>query len=211
MKQRKERLGVLLIVAVLLMGLAGYFYYSKFLYDNTKEREGSNAVITTEEENIVEVTENKILENATTTTESVSTDNVTTTTEQKKELPKDYVWDTERLGEPPQIVYDFAENQERLESIIKEAEGIISEGNGFSTAYENKETIYYYSGGENIEDRVSNNMKKKIEELFNNTKFYEITKKKSGNWFIHYNQEEDRDRFIFIMSYIPGMTDEQAY
>ena len=90
-----------MIVAVLLMGLAGYFYYSKFLYDNTKEREGSNAVITTEEENIVEVTENKILENATTTTESVSTDNVTTTTEQKKELPKDYVWDTERLGEPP--------------------------------------------------------------------------------------------------------------
>ena len=54
-------------------------------------------------------------------------------------------------------------------------------------------------------------MKKKIEELFNNTKFYEITKKKSGNWFIHYNQEEDRDRFIFIMSYRQGMTDEQAY
>ena len=210
MKQRKKRLGVLLIVAVLLMGLAGYFYYSEFPYDNTKEREDSNAVITTEEGNIAEVTENKIFENTATTTETVSTDNVTTTMEQKKELPKDYVWDTERLGEPPQIVYDFAENQERFDYIVEKVDSVVGEGDGFSTGLKYK-GIYYNSKYEGIEDKLPSKFEKKAKYIFDNTPFYKLSKEVGGDWIMYYNQEEDRDRFIFIMSYIPGMTDEQAY
>lgn len=192
MKQRKKQAGVLLVIMVLLLGLAGYFCYSGFPYSSVEIV--SNTI--TPEEN---------------TTESAAKIDSQATTEQRQELPDNYVWDIERLGEPPRIVYDFAENQEMLEGIMKEAEGLISEGNGFSTGYENNEPIYYYSGGKNIEGKISKDMKKKVKELFNNTKFCEITKKKSGNWFIHYDQEENSDRFIFIMSYRPGITDEQAY
>ena len=210
MKQRKKRLGVLLIVAVLLMGLAGYFYYSEFPYDNTKEREDSNAVITTEEGNIAEVTENKIFENTATTTETVSTDNVTTTMEQKKELPKDYVWDTERLGEPPQIVYDFAENQERFDYIVEKVDSIVGEEDGFSTGLKYK-GVYYDSNYKGIEKKLTKKFEKKVIHILENTNFYELTKKVGGDWIMYYNQEEDREHFIYIMVYKPGMTDEQAY
>ena len=191
MKQRKKRLGVLLIVAVLLMGLMGYFYYHDFPYNNAKI---ASNTITTEEK----------------TTETTAKTDSQATTEQRQELPDDYVWDTERLGEPPQIVYDFAENQERFDYIVEKVDSVVGKGDGFSTGLKYK-GIYYNSKYEGIEDKLPSKFEKKAKYIFDNTPFYKLSKEVGGDWIMYYNQEEDRDRFIFIMSYIPGMTDEQAY
>ena len=54
-------------------------------------------------------------------------------------------------------------------------------------------------------------MRKNIEYILINTKFYELTKSKSGYWTMQYAQEEDKEQLIFTMEYHAGMTDEQAY
>ncbi|MBO4997563.1 MAG: hypothetical protein J6D02_06145 [Lachnospira sp.] len=215
---KKKGLYVILVIGIILVGLAGYFYFIGG--DNTDEGKEGTSNTNIMEEKTTETTKDMNSEGNTTasgneinkepTTEPASDDNATTATEQKKELPKDYVWDTERLGEPPQIVYDFAENQERFDYIVEKVDSVVGEGDGFSTGLKYK-GIYYDSNYKGIEKKLSKKFEENARYILENTRFYEITKKVGGDWIMYYNQEEDRDRFIFIMSYRQGMTDEQAY
>ena len=105
---KKKGLYVILVIGIILVGLAGYFYFIGG--DNTdKRKEGTSNTNITEEKTTEAIKDMNSEENTTAsgnevnkelTTEPVSDDNVTTI-KQNKELPKDYVWDTERLGEPP--------------------------------------------------------------------------------------------------------------
>lgn len=163
---KKKGLHVLLVIGILMIGIAGYLY---FRGDNTDEKEVETSNINTTEEKTTEATKNMNSEednitsdneiNENQISETASEDNMVTTTEQKKGLPKDYVWDTERLGAPPQIIYDFAENQERFEYIVGKVDSIISEDDGFSTGIENNK-IYYDSGYNNLQEITTNDFKK---------------------------------------------------
>ena len=191
-----------------MIGLAGYLYFRG-------EDDTAKMITTAEQNTTTQVILQKTSEENTTisskkTTETTAKTDSQATTEQRQELPDDYVWDTERLGEPPQIVYDFAENQERFDYIVEKVDSVVGKGDGFSTGLKYK-GIYYNSKYEGIEDKLPSKFEKKAKYIFDNTPFYKLSKEVGGDWIMYYNQEEDRDRFIFIMSYIPGMTDEQAY
>ena len=89
-------------------------------------------------------------------------------------------------------------------------DSVVGKGDGFSTGLKYK-GIYYNSNYKGIEKKLSKKFEKKVIHILENTNFYELTKKVGGDWIMYYNQEEDREHFIYIMVYKPGMTDEQAY
>ena len=89
-------------------------------------------------------------------------------------------------------------------------DSVVGKGDGFSTGLKYK-GIYYNSNYKGIEKKLSKKFEKKAIYIFENTKFYEITKEEGGRWIMYYNQEEDKEHFIYTMVYKPGMTDEQAY
>ena len=114
-----------------------------------------------------------------TTTEEIN-QQVSTTTEKKQNvpLPDNYEWDEKQWGEPPQIVYDFAENQEKFDLIVKEVNSLVSEEEGFTTKI-SINGLYYNSKHKNIESKLSEIFKENAIYLFKNTNFYQITKPSS--------------------------------
>ena len=212
-------MGVILVIGIILMSLAGYLYYKQEAGENKRKQTISN---TTEGENSTESMSSSDMKHQDVTTEE--TDNITTeglkqefsTTTEKKQtapLPDNYEWDEERWGEPPQIVYDFAENQKKFEYIVSKIDSIVSKGNGF-VADSNGGTIYYDDSEEDIKDKNEEDFDEFIEDIkhiLKNTKFYNIVKKESGNWIMEYNQEEDRERYIYYIAYAPEMTEDEAW
>lgn len=207
---------VLLIIGIILIGSAVWLYYQQIADDGERKQTVSNATTefyaTTEikKETTDEVA--SVIENES-STEGLKQETSTAEKKQNKKLPDNYEWDEERWGEPPQIVYDFAENQEKFDFIIHKIDSIVSKGDGY-VADLNGGTIYYNDGEEDIKDRKDGDYEEFVEDIvyiLKNTKFYNIVKKESGNWVMEYNQEEDTDRYIYTMRYAPKMTEEEAW
>ena len=199
---------VILIICMTLIGVAGYLYYKQEASENKREQTVSNT--TTEEkgenppQSVEKDEETKSTTESGTATEAIN-QKASTATEEKQnaKLPDNYEWDEKRWGEPPQIIYDFAENQEKFDFIVKEVDSLLSEGEGFSTVRNNDKLYSESKNGEQL--------KKDIDYLLNNTKFYMFTKKVSGHWDMEYNQDEHRERYTHIMIYDPEMTEEEAW
>ena len=197
---------VTLIIGIILIGLAVWLYYQQETDDGKRKQTVSN--VTTElyaATEIQEVTTNEVANVIEDESSTAELKQETSTTEQKqnKKLPDNYEWDEKRWGEPPQIVYDFAENQEKFDFIVSEVDSLLSEGEGFSTRRNNDKLYSESESGEQL--------KKDIEYLLDNTKFYLFTKYKGGNWVMEYNQEEYKDRYTYTMEYAPQMTEEKAW
>ncbi|MBO4998121.1 MAG: hypothetical protein J6D02_09005 [Lachnospira sp.] len=197
---------VILIIFVVLFGTAVCLYYQQETDDSKRKQTISNATTklyaATE---IQEVTTNEVanvIENENSTAE-LKQETSTTEQKQNKKLPNNYEWDEKRWGEPPQIVYDFAENQEKFDFIVSEVDSLLSEGEGFTTRRNNDKL---YAESENGEQ-----LKQSVDYLMDNTLFYKFTKKQSGHWIMEYKQEEDRHMYIYTMRYAPGVTEEEAW
>ena len=207
MKQKKKIRIAILIIGLVLIGAAVYLYCQQ----DTDEKQGSQTAskITTEKDDDTEVpkaTMDEGVDNTKVTSDADNESQGTATTAEKKQnkkLPDNYEWDEKRWGEPPQIVYDFAENQEKFDFIVSEVDSLLSEGEGFTTREKNDKL---YSESENGEQ-----LKKDIDYLLNNTKFYKFTKYESGDWSMMYNQDEYKERYTYTMIYDPVIAEEEAW
>ena len=207
---------LVIISGIVLIALAGCICYKQEISENERKQTGSDT--TTEEGEWVTfpliIDEHEKTQSTTegeTATEK-NTQQASTTTEKKQNapLPDNYEWDEKQWGEPPQIVYDFAENQEKFDLIVNEVDALISEEEGFSMGL-TKNGLYYHCEHKNIENELSDKFKENATYIFENTKFYNFTKYKSGHWNMDYNQEEDKERYIYYMAYAPEMTEEEAW
>ena len=205
-------MGITLIIGIVLIGVAVYLYYQQDVSKNKEKRTASNT--TTEEEEwgsesvtfplVIEEQEKtqSTTENKAATEKKTQEDSNTTEKKQNRKLPDNYEWDEERWGEPPQIVYDFAENQEKFDFIVNEVDSLVYEGEGFSTVEDNDKL---YSESENGEQ-----LKKDIDYLLDNTNFYMFTKKVSGYWDMDYRQDGIGESYMYSMIYDPEITEEEA-
>lgn len=190
---KKKAILIILITGIILIGVAGYLYYKQEINENKRKQIVSDTTTKEKGENpplSVEIDEaTKSTTESRTTTEGKN-QQASTTTEKKQNapLPDNYEWDEKQWGEPPQIIYDFAENQEKFEYIVNEVDSLLSEGEGFTTKRNNDKLYSESKNGEQL--------KKNVDYLLNNTKFYKFTKVKYGHWFMYYNQEENRERYI---------------
>ena len=207
MEPKRKAIIAILLIGIIFVGVVVWLYYQQ----ETDEKQGNQTVfnITTEKDDATEVptaTMDEVVDNTKVTSDADNESQETTTTAEKKQnkkLPDNYEWDEKRWGEPPQIVYDFAENQEKFDFIVSEVDSLLSEGEGFTTRRNNDKLYSESESGEQL--------KKDIEYLLDNTKFYLFTKYKGGNWVMEYNQEEYKDRYTYTMEYAPQMTEEKAW
>ena len=208
--KRKRIIIVALIIGIILIGSAVWLYYQQETDDSKRKQTVSNA--TTELYDTTEIKKEttdevaRVIENES-STEGLKQETSTEEKKQNKKLPDNYEWDEKRWGEPPQIVYDFAENQEKFDFIVSEIDSLLSGEDGFSTWKENDKIHYDSEYG----NQLSSELKKKIDYILNNTKFYDFTKYEAGRWVIEYKQDEDRHMYIYTMRYAPGMTEEEAW
>ena len=204
--KRKRIIIVALIIGIILIGSAVWLYYQQETDDSKRKQTVSNA--TTELYDTTEIKKEttdevaRVIENES-STEGLKQETSTEEKKQNKKLPDNYEWDEKRWGEPPQIVYDFAENQEKFDFIVSEVDSLLSEGEGFTTREKNDKL---YSESENGEQ-----LKKDIDYLLNNTKFYKFTKYESGDWSMMYNQDEYKERYTYTMIYDPVIAEEEAW
>ena len=221
---KKKIIEVILVIGIILMSLAGYLYYKQKISEskekqtvfNTTTEEGDNTENINSSDVVTETQGIPTDEAANTTNNEGTIDEinqeVSATTEKRKntKLPDNYEWNEKQWGEPPQIVYDFEENQEKFDLIVKEVDALISEEEGFTTKI-SINGLYYHSKHKNIENKLSDKFKENATYLFKNTKFYQFTKIVDGHWLMYYDQEEDRERYIYYMAYAPEMTEEEAW
>ena len=211
MEPKRKAIIAILLIGIIFVGVVVWLYYQQ----ETDEKQGNQTVfnITTEKDDATEVptaTMDEVVDNTKVTSDADNESQETTTTAEKKQnkkLPDNYEWDEKRWGEPPQIVYDFAENQEKFDFIVSEIDSLLSGEDGFSTWKENDKIHYDSEYG----NQLSSELKKKIDYILNNTKFYDFTKYEAGRWVIEYKQDEDRHMYIYTMRYAPGMTEEEAW
>lgn len=215
MNKKKNGIIIVLIIGIILIVIAVWMYYQQEISDRKSKQTASNTTelyITTEVEEITTREVANAAENRS-STGKLRQEVTTAEKKQNKKLPDNYEWDEKLWGEPPQIVYDFAENQEKFEYIVKKIDSIVSKEDGF-VADLNGGTIYYNDSEEKIKDKKDGNYKKFIEDvkyLLKNTDFYNIVREESGNWCMYYHQEEDWEKYIYYMTYIPDMTEEKAW
>ncbi|MBO4998119.1 MAG: hypothetical protein J6D02_08995 [Lachnospira sp.] len=208
---KKKVMVIILIIGIILIGVAVYLYYQQGTDDSKRKQTVSKS--TTELDVTTEVRGATTKEAANITQKDSVREKpeqgTFTTTEQKqnKELPDNYEWDEKQWGEPPQIVYDFAENKEKFDFIVSEVDSILSGEDGFSTWIENGKIHYDDKYG----NQLSSELKKEIDYLFNNTNFYEITKYEFGHWDMEYKQYDYRERYMYTMIYDPKLTEEEIW
>ena len=207
MELKRKAVIAILLIGIIFVGAAVWLYYQQETSDSKTKQTASTA--TTESDAIIEnpqITTDKVADSTKVSSDTDNESQETATTAEKKQnkkLPDNYEWDEKRWGEPPQIVYDFAENQEKFDFIVSEVDSLLSEGEGFTTRRNNDKLYSESESGEQL--------KKDIEYLLDNTKFYLFTKYKGGNWVMEYNQEEYKDRYTYTMEYAPQMTEEKAW
>ena len=208
--KRKRIIIVALIIGIILIGSAVWLYYQQETDDSKRKQTVSNA--TTELYDTTEIKKEttdevaRVIENES-STEGLKQETSTEEKKQNKKLPDNYEWDEKRWGEPPQIVYDFAENKEKFDFIVSEVDSILSGEDGFSTWIENGKIHYDDKYG----NQLSSELKKEIDYLFNNTNFYEITKYEFGHWDMEYKQYDYRERYMYTMIYDPKLTEEEIW
>ncbi|MBO4998120.1 MAG: hypothetical protein J6D02_09000 [Lachnospira sp.] len=207
MKQKRKVRIAILIIGIILIITAVLLYYQQEISDGKVKQTASTTTaeldVTIEVYGVITNEVASITRNDSVTEESEQEASDTTEEKQNKKLPNNYEWDEKRWGEPPQIVYDFAENQEKFDFIVSEVDSLLSEGEGFTTRRNNDKL---YAKGQNGKQLTNN-----IDNLLNNTRFNKFTKVKYGHWFMYYDQEEDTDKYIFYMAYAPEMTEEEAW
>lgn len=211
MEPKRKAIIAILLIGIIFVGAAVWLYYQQ----EADEKQGNQTVfyITTEKDNDTEVptaTLDEVVDNTKVTSDTDNESQETATTaeqKQNKKLPDNYEWDEKQWGEPPQIVYDFAENKEKFDLIVSEVDSILSGEDGFSTWIENGKIHYDDKYG----NQLSSELKKEIDYLFNNTNFYEITKYEFGHWDMEYKQYDYRERYMYTMIYDPKLTEEEIW
>lgn len=197
---------IVLIIGVILIGVAVYLYYQQNINRNKKEQTTSNTTTeqyaTTEIQEVITNEVASVIENES-SAEEFKQETSTTEQKQNKKLPDNYEWDEKRWGEPPQIVYDFAENQEKFDFIVSEVDSLLSEGEGFTTRRNNDKL---YSKSKNADQ-----LKKDIDYLLNNTNFYGLIRYVSGDWDMEYNQGGNNDKYMYSIIYDDKITEEEAW